>query len=52
MFAFAVGVGNDPDAVAPVRGVNGASGYAVPFRVIPALGQIAENSAHSSSKES
>jgi len=35
-----------------VRGANGTSGYAVPLRVIPERGQVPENSAHSSSKQS
>jgi hypothetical protein len=52
MFAFAVGVGNKPDPVAAVRGANGTSRNAVPLRVIPARGQVSENSLHSSSKES
>jgi hypothetical protein len=47
-----LGVGNKPDPVAPVRGANGASRDAVPLRVIPARGQVPENTLHSSSKES
>jgi hypothetical protein len=48
----AAGVGNKPDPVPPVRGTNGASRNAVPLRVIPARGQVSENSPESSSKES
>jgi hypothetical protein len=51
-FAVAVGVGNKPDTVAAVRGANGRSWYAVPLRVIPARGQVSENTSESSSKES
>src|SRR5690606_41646964 len=50
MGSFAVGVGNNPDAVSLVRGANGASRYAVPFRVIPALGQVSENSSEPQGK--
>jgi hypothetical protein len=44
-------VGNDEEAISPVRGTNGRSGKAVPLRVIPALGQVAENNVNSPSKE-
>ena len=43
-------MGNNPDAVSLVRGADGASWYAVPFRVIPALGQVAENSSEPQGK--
>ena len=43
--SVAVGVGHNKDSVTEVRGTNGGSGYAVPLRVIPALGQVSENSA-------
>jgi hypothetical protein len=46
-----VGVGHDPDPVAAVRGTDGSRWDAVPLRVIPARGQVAENVAHSSNKE-
>jgi hypothetical protein len=46
------GVGHEPDPVSTVRGANGRSRYAIPFRVIPARGQVSENSPESSSKES
>jgi hypothetical protein len=52
MFAFAVGVGNDPDPVAPVRGANGASRYAVPLRIKPARGQVPENTVNPSGEKS
>lgn len=41
--SFATGVGNKPDAVAAVRGAKGRSRKAVPLRVIPARGQVSEN---------
>jgi hypothetical protein len=37
-------VGNNPDAVATVRGANGGSRYAMPLRIKPERGQVAENS--------
>jgi len=49
---FAAGVGNNPDPVPPVRGTNGCRWYAVPLRVIPERGQVAENSSNSPSKQS
>jgi hypothetical protein len=52
-FVFdASGVGNNPEPVAPVRGANGGSGYAVPPRIIPERGQVSENVSKSSTKES
>jgi hypothetical protein len=51
-FAFdASGVGQNPDSVAKVRCVNDGSRYAVPFRVIPDLGQVAENVSNPPSKQ-
>jgi hypothetical protein len=50
--AVGVGVRNKPEPVPPVRGAEGGSRYAVPLRVIPARGQVPDNSAKSSSKES
>jgi hypothetical protein len=47
----AVGVGNDPDAISNVVGANGASRYAVPFRIIPERGQVSENDIHPSMKQ-
>ena len=38
-----VGVGHKPDAVAAVRGADGARWYAIPFRVIPERGQVPKN---------
>jgi hypothetical protein len=40
--SFARGVGNNPDPIAGVRGTNGGSRYAVPLRIEPDLGQVAE----------
>jgi hypothetical protein len=51
MAASAVGVGNDPDAVPPVRGTNGRSWNNVPLRVIPERGQRPENLTHPSIKQ-
>jgi hypothetical protein len=42
---------NDPDAVAPVRGTNGTRRNAMPFRVIPDLGQVPENRVQPSTKQ-
>lgn len=39
----AVGVGHEEGPVTLVRGADGGSRYAVPFRVIPALGQIGKD---------
>jgi hypothetical protein len=47
----AVGVGNDPDAVPPVRRTNGRSWDNVPLRVIPERGQRPEYFTHPSSKQ-
>jgi hypothetical protein len=47
-----VGVGHDPNPISPVRGTNGASWYAVPFRIVPERGQVSENSSKSPSKQS
>src|SRR5579885_2374040 len=46
------GVGNNPDAFADVRRANVRSSNACPLRVIPDLGQVSENSAHSPVKQS
>jgi hypothetical protein len=46
--SIAVGVGHDPDPVAEVRGTNGTSWDAVPFRVIPEGGQVAKDCPHPS----
>jgi hypothetical protein len=50
--SWATGVGHKPDPVPPVRGADGASRDAVPFRVIPARGQVAENTSESPRTES
>ena len=42
------GVGHNPYAVPPMRGANVGSRYAVPFRVVPDLGQVSENAPHPS----
>jgi hypothetical protein len=58
MWSEAVGVGtwcvslpvsDDPDPVTEVRGTNGRRGNALPFRVIPELGQVSENGSHPAS---
>jgi hypothetical protein len=49
---LASGVGNNPESVASVRGTNGGRWYAVPLRVVPARGQVSENSAEPSAKQS
>jgi hypothetical protein len=46
-----VGVGHNPDPVASVRRANGASWYAVPFRIIPERGQGSENGIQPSRKQ-
>ena len=51
MFCFAVSIGNNPNSVADVWGTNGARRYAMPFRVMPDLGQVSENLAHPSTKQ-
>lgn len=48
--SLAVGVGQDKDPVSAVRGANGCSWHAIPFRVIPALGQVSENSSEPQGK--
>lgn len=49
----AVGVGaNDPDSIPAVRRANGGSRYAMPLRVIPERGQVSENLAVPSTKQS
>lgn len=40
----ATGVGHNEDPVTAVRGADGGSRYAVPFRVVPDLGQVSEYS--------
>jgi hypothetical protein len=51
-YGVADGVGHHEDAVPLVRGADGGSRYAVPLRVIPARGQLAENTSKPSSQES
>jgi hypothetical protein len=48
---LASGVGNNPDAVSSVRGTNGARRYAMPFRIMPDLGQVSENRVQPSTKQ-
>src|SRR5437879_2630608 len=48
---FAVGVGHDEDSPAEMRRTNGGCGYALPFCVVPDLGQVAEYVSHSLNKE-
>jgi hypothetical protein len=40
---LAIGVGNNPDPVATVRGTNGGSWSAIPDSIIPERGQVAED---------
>src|SRR5262249_15375407 len=47
-----LGVGHNEDPVPKVRGTNGFSRKAVPLCVIPACGQVSENSCKSSRKQS
>jgi len=49
--SLASGVGQYPDAVSSVRGTNGGSWYAVPFRIKPERGQVSENVAQPSTKQ-
>ena len=49
--APASGVGHKPDAVTAVRGADGGRGYAIPFRVIPARGQVSDHVSKSPSKQ-
>src|SRR5207244_1253578 len=50
-FAVSVGVCNHEDSVTEVRGTNGRRGYAIPFEVVPAVGQVGGNLSESESKE-
>lgn len=50
LWSLAVGVGHDEDAIAPVRGADGGCRYAVPLRVVPALGQASEYSSEAQGK--
>ena len=44
-------MGNNPDAIASVRGADGRSWYAIPHSIIPERGQVSENSAHPETKQ-
>jgi hypothetical protein len=48
--ALAVGVCNNENPVTEVRGTDGGCGYAVPFRIEPELGQVAEYSSEAQGK--
>lgn len=48
---LASGVGNNPDAISSVRGTNGTRRNAMPFRVIPDLGQVPEYRSQPSTKQ-
>lgn len=48
----ALGVGKDPDAIPLLGSANGGSWYAVPLRIIPERGQVSENDAKPSTKQS
>lgn len=43
--SFLRGVGNNPDALSKVRSAHGCCWYVFPFRIVPAFGQVSENSA-------
>lgn len=47
----AVGVGNNPDAITPVRGADGGSRYAIPESIIPERGQVSENGSEPETKQ-
>jgi hypothetical protein len=49
---LAVGVCNNEDAVTEVRGTNGCRWDAVPFRVVPEVGQVSEYGVETESKVS
>lgn len=48
---LADGVGHNPNSVASVRGTNGGSWYAMPFRIKPERGQVSENRVNPSTKQ-
>src|SRR5688572_20428858 len=48
----ATGVGNHKHSFTKVDGTKGSSRYAVPNRVVPAIGQVSENSSKSPVKQS
>ena len=48
---FVVGVANNPEAIPPVRGANGGSWDAMPFRIVPERGQVSENVSKPPKKE-
>ena len=48
--SFATGVGHNEDSVAEVRGTNGGCRNALPFAVVPELGQVSENSSEAQGK--
>jgi hypothetical protein len=48
----ASGVGHDPDSISKMWGTNGRRWYAIPFRVVPERGQVAENVSESPDQES
>jgi hypothetical protein len=50
-YSVALGVGNPPPAVPAVRGADGCRWYAVPFEVIPDLGQVSGDDVKSSNKD-
>ena len=48
---LASGVGHKPHAITEVRGTNGGRWNAIPFRVVPARGQVSENVSKAPSKQ-
>ena len=52
LVSFIIGVGHNPDPVTVVRGTNRGRGYAIPFRIIPEGGQVAEYVSEAQGKQS
>jgi hypothetical protein len=48
--SFATGVGNNPDALAAVRGAHVGCRYASPLSIIPCVGQVSENASKEPSR--
>lgn len=44
--SVAVGVGKYPHSISPVRGANGTCWNTIPFRIVPALGQVSKYTSH------
>jgi hypothetical protein len=50
-FAFVVGVANQPEPISDMDGADCSSRNAMPFRIVPDLGQVPENSVHPETKQ-